>query len=76
MIPNVGFHSAGQSKTPADSSECSPELSESFLEQFAVFPEHQFDLWRKSALSGGSKTRLSELGPEVMNLRKIFGEKP
>ena len=36
------FYSVGQSKTSVDSSECPPEFSESFLEQFSVSAESIF----------------------------------
>ena len=67
------IYAVGQSKTPVDSLECSPGFSESFLEQVSVSPEsyrYKFVFFgaAKSVFSRGSKTRLSELGPAIMDL--------
>ena len=57
-----------ENETPVDSTKFSPEPSESFVEQLAVSPEHQFDFWRsQSVSSGGSKIILLELGPKIMD---------
>ena len=67
------FYSAGQLKTPADSSECSPEFSEIFLEQFSIPPvmclASMFGARSQSVFFWRVKNTicLSELGPEKMD---------
>ena len=62
---------------PVDSSECSPDFSESFLEQCSVSPESLFDfLSSQSVLSGRLKTMpFVRTGARRNGSLRIFEEK-